>query len=426
MARRPLDSIPRACECWSQTKATYRFIENKRVSTEKITESITASTVRNCEGLGTILSIQDTSFLSFKNAHMTEGLGYIETPDSRGMVLHSTIGVREDGLPVGLFKVDMWTRDVKDYGKKKKRKTLPVEQKESGKWLRGIRAAQKAMSTIPQKNRPRLIHVCDREGDIMEVFKAVADTEDGVVIRGMHNRRVYDETGQEGKAFDLLALQSPRFTMGMDVPRKHGQRARKATVAVRSLGVTIPGRAPGSKPIKINLVEVAEENEPEKGTALHWLLWTTEPVERREDIHRVIAIYKRRWRIEEYHLILKHCCRVEDLRMKTVERMKKTIALYAPLAIRIMQLRDLARLNPEAPCTLVLSKEEWKTLWTLRHKKPPGPDISPPTVKEAVLWIGGLGGHLGRKGDGLPGVRTLCRGWNDLAVALQLYVLFSG
>ncbi len=426
MARRPVDSIPRACDCWSKTKATYRFIENTRVRTESITKSITDATVRNCRGLVTVLAIQDTSFLSFKNAYMTEGLGYLETPDSRGMVLHSTIGVREDGFAVGAFNLDMWARDVKDYGKKKNRKARPVEKKESSKWLRGVHGVRKALSDIPPDQRPRVIHVCDREGDILDVFKAIADTDEGMVIRGMHNRRVRDEEGQEGKAFDLLRSQPRRFTMQMDVPRKHGQRAREATVAVRALTITRSESSPTGKPIRINLVEVAEENPPEKGAPLHWLLWTTEPVITRKDIQRVIDIYKRRWRIEEYHLILKNCCRVEELRLKNVDRLKKTISLYAPLAIRIMQLRDLAKLHPEAPCTLVLSEEEWRVLWTLRKKKPPEPGRSPPTVKEAVLWIGGLGGHLGRKGDGIPGVRTLCRGWRDLAIAIQVYLLFSG
>jgi len=149
---------------------------------------------------------------------------------------------------------------------------------------------------------------------------------------------------------------------------------------------------------------------------LNWLLWTTEPVGTVPEALRVVAFYKARWKIEEYHLILKSGCRVEDLRLDTAERIEKAVALYAPVAVRIVTLRDLARAQPEAPCAKALSETEWRVLWTAVHRACPPPATPTPTIAQAVRWIGRLGGHLGRKGDGPPGVRVLWRGLRDLEI----------
>lgn len=88
-----------------------------------------------------------------------------------------------------------------------------------------------------------------------------------------------------------------------------------------------------------------------------------------------------------------------------------------------MSLRDLAHETPDAPCTSVLLPAEWKTLWLKHHARPLPHDVSPPTLRQAVLWIGAMAGRLNRKGDGLPGVRLLWRGWRDLYLLTHLYLL---
>jgi hypothetical protein len=107
---------------------------------------------------------------------------------------------------------------------------------------------------------------------------------------------------------------------------------------------------------------------------------------------------------------------VEALELETAERLSKAVALYSAVAARIVALRDLARHEPDTPCTTILSDDAWKVLWVRFMQKRLPADTSPPTVRQAILWIGRLGGHLGRKRDGLPGVRTLWRGWRDLTI----------
>ncbi len=99
------------------------------------------------------------------------------------------------------------------------------------------------------------------------------------------------------------------------------------------------------------------------------------------------------------------------------------MALYSPVAVRILQLREWSRLEPEAPCTVVLTDEQWQSLWTYIHRKRPTSGASPPSIRQATLWIGRLGGHLGRKSDGMPGVRTLWRGWRDLDLLSAMFAI---
>jgi len=106
-------------------------------------------------------------------------------------------------------------------------------------------------------------------------------------------------------------------------------------------------------------------------------------------------------------LVLKSGCRVEDLRLETWDGPEKAVTIDAAVTARIVSLLDLARENPEAPALEVLSENEVEVL---AHRFGTGMKPSELTISQAVLWIGRLGGHLNRKGDGMPGVRTLWRG----------------
>ena len=125
------------------------------------------------------------------------------------------------------------------------------------------------------------------------------------------------------------------------------------------------------------------------------------------------------------YYILKSGCLTEAVWFHTASRIEKVLALYSPVVARILQLRDLARLEPESPCTEALSENEWRALWTHIHKRPASAKTPAPTLRQAVLWIGRLGGHLNRKGDGMPGVKTLWRGWRDLEMLTNIYISFQ-
>ena len=300
-----------------------------------------------------------------------------------------------------------------------------MEAKESIKWFRGVEATQRVLArTVAEEERPRVIHVFDSEADIHELFERILAHGDGAVIRSCQNRRVKQEDGQSGYAHDVVRAAPLLRTVAVEVPRKHNQPARTATVQVRSCRVRLDPHSPHHpkrQSLELGLVEIWEPDAPEGVEPLHWLLWTTESNETADEALAIVPIYKKRWKIEEFHLTVKSGCRIEQVQFKTAERIAKVLALYSPVAVRLLRLRDLARINGHAPCTAVLNQSAWHALWTYIHKQPPTEHTPIPTVRQAVLWIGRLGGHLGRKRDGMPGVRTLWRGWRDLEMLTAMY-----
>jgi hypothetical protein len=424
-AGRPHDTIPQACGKWGRTKGAYRFLENPRVTCDALIASAGDATAKACQGLTTVLAVQDTTTISYNHLVGTKDLGPTNDQEtSRGLLLHSTLALRLDGRPIGLLHQKVWCRKEEERGSAKKRRELPIEEKESFKWLDGIFGARERLNAqVLESRRPRLIHIMDREGDIHEVLQTVAESSDGLIVRFERNRRIDDPCEYARPAIQATPVLG---TATIEVPRTHEKPARKALVEVRSRPLDIvpnPKRDPRRRPFTMTLVEIREVAPPEGAEPLQWLLWTTEPATTLEQALAVAELYGKRWRIEDLHFVLKSGCAVEKLQLETAERLAKAVVLYSSIAARIVQLRDWAREAPETPCTEVLQQGEWRALWTTIHKQPPASEQVPPTIREAVLWIGRLGGHLNRKGDGLPGVRTLWRGWRDLMMLTDLYVV---
>jgi hypothetical protein len=426
LARKPTDSINQACEDWACAKGAYRFIENERVTTESLQEPIAEATARDCAGRDLVFAVQDTTTLSFEQARQAEGLGPVnDSSEARGMLFHPTLALSGEGALIGLLDQQLWCRAVVEGPDDEKDPNRPIEQKESFKWIGGIRGARQAIeNAVARDQRPRLMHVMDREGDIFDVFESISKAGEGAVIRSSHNRRVITRLGKGGHAHDIVRASALLGTIRTAVPRKHGQKARNAELHICACELTVtPKKSNGStgRWIDLTLVEVWEPCSPEGIKPLRWLLWTTEPVRCLQQAIRIVEIYKLRWKIEEVFLALKSGCRIEHLQFATADRLAKVVALYAPIAVRIVQLRDRARLRPNEPCISILSEIEWKALWTYIHKKRPRSGAPPPSLKQAMLWIGRLGGHLGRKSDGMPGIRTLWRGYRDLDLLSAMY-----
>ena len=423
MAAKPLDSFPQAVESAAEAKAMYRFFSNKRLTTTHFLQPLVDATVNGCRGHAVVLAVQDTTSLNYTTLKHTKGLGLLnDSLHARGLHLHTTMALRSDGVPLGLLGQHYWSRPVEPTALPPDPKR-PIKEKESYKWLRGIEAAEAALESLPESERPRLIHVMDREGDIHEVLERITDSPHGAVIRSVQNRSV---DGSINKSIEAVRAAPLLGIHRLDVPAKHGQPRRKARCELRSVTLTITPnlkKHPDRKPLTWTLVETREVDAPAGVEPLCWLLWTTEPAGSRAQIIGVLNIYKLRWHIEDFHLTLKSGCRAEALELETADRLIKALMLYSMIAVRIVALRDLARQEPDAPCTTILSTDAWHALFAKFEKKTPGPDTPVPTVRQAILWIGRLGGHLNRKRDGMPGVRTLWRGWRDLTILVAGYRL---
>ena len=151
-----------------------------------------------------------------------------------------------------------------------------------------------------------------------------------------------------------------------------------------------------------------------------WLLLTSLPLDTPEQVLTCITYYRLRWLIERYHFVLKSGCQVERLQLEDAERLKRALVVYAAVAWRLLWLTYEARAHPEAPCTVVLDDDAWRLLWAVSYPKAVLP-ANPPDLHSALREIAKLGGFLGRKHDGEPGVKTLWRGLRRLTDLLAAY-----
>lgn len=420
MAAKPSDSIPQASGSSSQAQAMYRFFANERIGPDDLLQPLADASMDACRGLKTMLAVQDTTSLNFSNLHTTTGLGPLnDSPTARGLHLHSTLAVRDDGVALGILGQLYWARPAEGHSAPQRRERA-IEDKESRKWLDGIEAVEAAWESLPALERPRLIHVMDREGDVHEVLQRVSDSPHFAIIRCAQDRAV---AGDIDKAFAAVQTAPVFATITVDLPHAtqptRATEQRRVELSVRLAALTITPdvkKHPRRQPVTWTLLDVRECDPPAGVEPLHWRLWVDLPVTTLDELLQVLRFYKFRWRVEDYHLTFKSGCQVEKLELETADRLIKAATLYSAVAVRIVALRDLARVQPDAPCTIVLTGDEWRALWVRFAKKRLTANVQPPTIEQAVRWIGRLGGHLGRKRDGMPGVRTLWRGFRDLSL----------
>jgi hypothetical protein len=420
LAEKPLDAFPQAMPNWHQAKATYRFLTNERVQRDSLLAGLRQSTAQALRGQRFIYVAHDTSTFSYTSLKNTTGLGFItDNQTARGLHCHSSLALQEDGTPMGVLHQYYWVRlDAK----RSEPHGRAIEDKESIKWLHGVDGTAAALTTLPVGDRPHLVHLMDREGDIHEVFAKVLSLGHGAIIRRYKNRNVAEEPGD---ADEVIAKEPVIACMRLKLPAGHGRKPRTALVELRARSLTLvpaSAHAPGRKPLSLTMVQVLETAADEDvAEPVDWRLWTTEAARTKKEIMAVVRGYALRWRIEDFHLTWKQGCRVEQLQLETRERLEKALVLYAGVAVRLLHLRDLARREPTAPCTEVLTEEEWHALYAHATGESPPSATAVPTIAQAAKWIGRLGGHLGRKRDGMPGVRTLWRGWRDLAILVAGY-----
>ncbi len=208
-------------------------------------------------------------------------------------------------------------------------------------------------------------------------------------------------------------------TITVELPRKPGQVARNCTLSLRSVPITLAPRRDRKQncPVSLWAVLATEETPPAATEPVEWLLLTTLPTPDLDD-----AIERVHWYTEVWHRVLKTGCRIEARQLETVERLSVALTLYSIIAWRILYATILARVDPDLPCTVLLSDDEWRALHCNIHRVPSPPD-TPPTLAQAVLWIAKLGGFLARKGDLAPGPQVLWRGMQHLPDITEMYII---
>lgn len=374
------------------------------------------ATKKRLADLSFVLAVQDTTSLDLTHHPGTDHLGPLENTYRQGLFVHSTLAVTLDGTPLGLLAQQDWARDPAQTGKRHRRKTTAIAGKESRKWLDAL---HESASDLPEG--VTLLHVGDRESDIYDLFllaKRMPQVE--LLVRASWDRKVESPEGYLWAHLEALPIADHRQ---IEVPRSDERPTRKADLTLRWGTITLcpPSHRKHERlpQMTMQAVLVREEGPPAGSKALEWLLLTTLPIENLATAWEMVTWYRYRWRVERYHLVLKSGCRIEERQLETAERMSCCLALYAVIASRLLSLTYQARKFPDTSGLVWISREEWALVWTTRYPQKPIPPE--PTVRQVVREIAGLGGFLGRRHDGEPGVIVLWRGLQRLNDLLSGY-----
>jgi hypothetical protein len=420
LSERPGASVPEACGKIAETKAAYRFWNNAAVSPERVLEPHIQNTAQRASEFPVVLVAQDTTEINLTGHGKTTGLGYLGSTECRGLMMHNLLAISPDGTPLGVLHERFWSRPPEEMGKRKSRNQRTLEEKESRRWLEGVTSAEAA---LPQ--HPHVVVVGDRESDLYDLFAMPRNSRTDLLVRIRDRRRCVEHPAKYlGKAMGESPAQCETT---VEVPRADGRRAREAILTVRWKELTVCrpanhlGEAP-VEPVKLWFLLAREENPPSGQSALDWLLASTQPIRSLEDALELLTWYLHRWRIEQFHYVLKSGCRIERLQLATAEAMKTAIATFSIVAWRLLWLTYETRRQPQAACTRVLDDETWQVAYRALNPRKPLPSV-PPSLSQVTRWIARLGGFLDRKHDGQPGVTTLWRGWRRLEDLLIGYRL---
>jgi hypothetical protein len=399
-------SIPEACITHAETIGAYRFFDNKKATSETIMKGFCIATKERIASQKEILFISDSTSFVFTGRKTLTGTGVLRNFKARGLIMHSTLAVANN-VALGLIKQKSWGRKPEDYGKRIERKSLPIEQRESFKWIEHMREAHG-------------IYICDREADMIDLFMEKRNSNFDLLIRSNYNRKLV------GSPLKLHAMLSNLPVMGsVNVPinRSGKRKPRNATLELKYTEVNLFAE---KKPtFTINVIEALEINITEKlQDPVAWRLFTTGSVNSLEDAIKYVHFYTQRWLIERFHFALKSGCQIEELQLESDKRMFAAIALYCIVAWRIMSITYFARYEPNRPSKEFFDKPEWEGLCCFYNQNTVPPKKCPP-IKQAVLMLAKLGGFLDRKGDGEPGMKVLWRGLRRLEGFVNAYNLFA-
>ncbi len=416
-------NIPEACGTKARTMAAYRFFSNPKVNMDVILTPHTEATIERLKEHKVVLAPQDTTTLNYCTHPATENLGPINTKgnSSVGLLLHDTLAFTEDGTPLGVLDAQCWARDPEEQGKREKRKELPIEEKESRKWLRSFRRVAEVQKRCPDT---MLVSMGDRESDIYELFLEAAKDPMGpkLLVRAEKSR---NRTVEEKHLWKFMHDIKPAETLSISIPRRDNRPGRKAVVDIRFSQVTLaPPKGKDYPPVTVWAVYLLERSNKRITSPLEWMLLTTVPVNTMRDAKERVDWYGGRWGIEVYHRTLKTGCRIKDRQLGFADRLMACLGVDMVVAWRVYHLTMLARERPNHPCTIFFEDVEWKALCCY-YGKTKEPPQTPPTMLQAARMVGLIGGHMGRVRDGMPGTECIWRGLQRLDVAVDMYAVFK-
>ena len=418
---KPDASFPTALRGSAELEAAYRFFGNVAVSPDAILDGHFEGVRRRCEREGTVLAIHDTTTISFRHDGQRRGDDGKSLPKQR-FFAHLSLVISDDGVrrPLGVAGLGTWYRGASFGG--------GGWHDEYDRWWR------MAQLTAQRLSHKSVVHVMDREADDYWLFHNLVSNGQRFIVRarasGARTRMLVDDDFRQlheavaslEAAVERDVKLSKRLKKGSEVhdgihpPRE--SRLTRLSIAARPLTLKRPKRHPKQSKarraatiaptVALNVVRVWEPTPPPGAKPVEWVLLTTDPIDSEEQILQIVDRYRARWTIEEYFKALKTGCAYESRQLEDYESLSNALAVFAPIACTLLDLRSEARRTPDAPAELALTKSQLEVLRAMGRV--PLPEA--PTQREALLAVAALGGHIKWNGD--PGWQTLGSGYREL------------
>jgi hypothetical protein len=387
-----------------------------------------------------ILLVQDMTEIHYTHHPHTTGLGPVGKGKGQGYLLQTVLAIDPSTREVlGIAAQEAFLRQPAPVGETSHARDKRQE-KETQVWSRQAREIGKAPAEC------HYIHVGDRGSDLFAFLQECLDQGCAFEVRVKHDRRV-DLRVDEGRTpvapaelrhgkkrpADLEPCKHlfeevrswPKMgqeTIRLDGNQKRQEREALLSISWGELRLWPPdGEAgKGAAPMVVTVVRTWEAEAPEGVEALEWLLLTSVAVENEAQAWERVDWYRMRWIVEDYHQCLKTGCDIEGRQVQTYEGLRTILGFLAPLAVRLLQLRTVARQDPERLAGEILPPEVVKVVAHLAK-------VAPEHLTSRACWrrMAQAGGFLGRKGDGEPGWKTLWRGWLHIQTLLEGIALAS-
>jgi hypothetical protein len=441
VAADPQGSLPRERGGdWAALKATYRLVRADGVSHEAISRSVWQQTRQQVEREpGVVLVVHDDTQVDYGYRPAISGLGPIGNGSHRGFLVHTVLAVVPRGeheRVLGLLHQEPWVRQPSTCGADSHKPSMrqqPERPRESEVWTRAV----EQVGSPPAGQV--WIQVADRYADMFAFLQRCRQMGTFFLVRAAQNRRVVAEQEQAEPELDHLLDRAKSWSAqahgNIAVPSEHERRARTAQVQLSwgCMHLLPPEKGPeaGSDPLQIWVVRVWEPEPPgkqeaqreyvpsqkhgpkrrraphsEEVEALEWILLSALPVESVEQAWQAVHHYSSRWPIEDFHRGVKTGCRLEQRHLQEQGSLENLLAIVSPIAVRLLQLRNLCREEPEQPALRWVELEEAQVIASRQ-----GVAVERLSLEQFVFSVAQLGGFLRRASDGPPGWQTLWEGW---------------
>ncbi len=412
LAANPLGSLPAQLQTWKETKALYRLLDEPDVTFAALMQPHFQQTREQATSSPVVLLVQDTTDIDLSHRHKISGVGQIGNERGRGFFVQTVLAVRPQTRQVlGCMAQEPFVRIPAPEGEQRYQRRKR-DERETDVWMRQVHAIGTPESAS------LWVHVGDRGADMFPFFQACRSTQTHFLVRAAQNRRVQASEEEISYALTQARAFPSQASRPFEVPARHGRQARSTQLqlAFGQLTLLPPRHEPraGQDPMTVWVMRVWEEQAPEGEEPLEWILLTSVPTTTLEEAWERVDWYQCRWLVEDYHQCLKSGCRIEQRQLQTVDGLMRLLGLLSPLAVRLLQVRALAREEPERPAHEVI---EPLMLAVLAQRS----GHLPASMTAGTFWteVARLGGYLARSHDGPPGWRTIWKGWLSLQTLLE-------